>query len=89
MSESKGQPQPAPVTPAHATPAHVTMVTLGVSDLRAATAFYEQLGWRRASASTDGIAFMIGGGITLGLFLVFFLCANLCLCHVLCCFIFG
>ncbi|WP_354434117.1 hypothetical protein [Martelella mangrovi] len=33
------------------------MITLGVDDLAAATAFYERLGWKRSSASQDGVSF--------------------------------
>jgi uncharacterized protein len=35
-------------------PARVSLVTLGVSDLDRATAFYERLGWTRSSASVAG-----------------------------------
>lgn len=50
--------------------AHVTMVTLGVDDLDRAVRFYTALGWRRSSASVDGVvAFLRGGGtVALGLF---------------------
>jgi uncharacterized protein len=47
---------------------HISLVTLGVSDLAAATRFYETLGWRRSSASVDGtVAFLRGGAVVLGL----------------------
>ncbi len=49
--------------------AHVSLVTLGVSDLARATTFYEALGWRRSSASVDGVVtFLDGGTVALGLF---------------------
>lgn len=49
--------------------AHVSLVTLGVDDLDAATAFYTALGWRRSSASVAGeVAFMVGGAVVLGLY---------------------
>jgi uncharacterized protein len=38
-------------------PARVSLVTLGVSDLRRSTAFYEALGWRRSSVSNDEVSF--------------------------------
>lgn len=52
-----------------ASSAHVSLITLGVDDLEAATAFYEALGWRRSSASVAGtVAFLRGGALVLGLF---------------------
>lgn len=44
------------------------VVTLGVSDLRRAKAFYEGLGWRAAPASNDNIIFFDLGPLVLGLF---------------------
>ncbi|HLB20808.1 MAG TPA: VOC family protein [Solirubrobacteraceae bacterium] len=42
----------------------VTVITLGVSDLKRARAFYEALGWRsRAGADDDVVFFQIGGGV--------------------------
>ena len=50
-------------------PARVNLVTLGVSDVEAAAAFYERLDWRRSSASVPGeIAFFTLGPVVLGLF---------------------
>lgn len=46
----------------------VNIITLGVEDLADSTAFYEALGWRRSSASQDGITFFQAGGIVLALF---------------------
>lgn len=46
----------------------LSLVTLGVRDLAASTAFFERLGWRRASASTDGIVFFQCGSIGLSLY---------------------
>lgn len=50
-----------------ATPARISLVTLGVADVTAATAFYESLGWRRSSASMPVITFfnMVGPVLTL------------------------
>jgi uncharacterized protein len=49
--------------------AHVSLITLGVSDLAAATRFYETMGWRRSSASVDGtVAFLSGGSVVLSLY---------------------
>lgn len=48
---------------------HVSLITLGVDDLDRATRFYEDLGWRRSSASVTGVvAFLEGGNVALGLF---------------------
>ncbi|PRX05473.1 UNVERIFIED_ORG: hypothetical protein BCL66_11653 [Martelella mediterranea] len=46
----------------------ISMITLGVDDLAAATAFYERLGWKRSSASQEGVSFFGLDGIVLGLF---------------------
>lgn len=46
----------------------LNIVTLCVKDLAAARAFYDRLGWRESSASTDGIAFYDLGGVVLGLY---------------------
>ena len=51
-----------------AVPQRLTMVTLGVADVARSTAFYESLGWRRSSASQDGISFFKMQGSVLGLF---------------------
>lgn len=49
--------------------AHISLVTLGVADVARATAFYEALGWRRSSASVEGVvSFLTGGAVVLGLF---------------------
>ena len=45
-----------------------TMISLGVRDLAASTAFYQRLGWTPAKASTDGITFFQCGGVLLGLY---------------------
>ena len=47
--------------------ARITLVTLGVADVARAVAFYEALGWRKAAASVESTAFMIGDGIVLSL----------------------
>jgi catechol 2,3-dioxygenase-like lactoylglutathione lyase family enzyme len=44
------------------------IVTLGVSDVERAAAFYERLGWVRAPQSTEAIVFFDLGGMALGLF---------------------
>ncbi|MER5636670.1 VOC family protein [Kitasatospora sp. NPDC002227] len=49
-------------------PARLSIVTLGVSDLRASTAFYEALGWQRSAASNDSIVWFATSGPALGLF---------------------
>jgi predicted lactoylglutathione lyase len=56
------------VTPAGAVPQRVSLITLGVSDVMASTAFYERLGWRRSSASVEGdVTFIDTPGGILGL----------------------
>lgn len=49
-------------------PQRVSIVTLGVSDVAAATAFYERLGWRRSADSQESITFFQTDGSVLGLF---------------------
>lgn len=49
--------------------AHISLVTLGVSDLERAAAFYAALGWRRSPASVPGeVVFLQGGTVVLSLF---------------------
>ncbi len=49
--------------------ARLTMVTLGVSNMRASIAFYEALGFaRKFKATGETVAFFDTGGIALGLF---------------------
>jgi predicted lactoylglutathione lyase len=56
------QKPPAPV-------ARLTMITLGVSNMRASIAFYEALGFtRRMRATGEAVAFFDTGGTALGLF---------------------
>ena len=43
------------------------MITLGVVDLKASTAFYKKLGWK-ADESHDGVVFFPLENLTLGLF---------------------
>jgi predicted lactoylglutathione lyase len=51
-----------------AIPARLSLVTLGVSDVEAATQFYEALGWKRSSASAAGeVTFFDTAGGLLGL----------------------
>ncbi len=46
----------------------ISMITLGVADVAAATAFYQRLGFRRSSASNDNVTFFHTRGTVLGLF---------------------
>lgn len=47
----------------------LTLVTLGVSDLQQSISFFEDgLGWKRSSASQDGVAFFQLNGMVLSLF---------------------
>ncbi|MAW89079.1 MAG: glyoxalase [Phyllobacteriaceae bacterium] len=46
----------------------LTMVTLGVADVAASTAFYERLGFVKSSASNDSVTFFRLEGTVLGLF---------------------
>jgi predicted lactoylglutathione lyase len=49
-------------------PQRVSLVTLGVADVTASTAFYERLGWRPSSASVTGeVTFIETPGPILGL----------------------
>ena len=49
--------------------AHLSLITLGVSDLERATAFYAALGWERSAASVPGtVTFFHGSTAALGLF---------------------
>lgn len=47
--------------------ARITLVTLGVADVARSVAFYEALGWKKAAASVETTAFMIGEGMVLAL----------------------
>ena len=49
-------------------PQRLSIVTLGVSDVARATAFYESLGWRQATASQESITFFQMQGSVLALF---------------------
>ena len=49
-------------------PARISIVTLGVEDVARSVAFYEALGWRRASSSMDEIAWFQTADSWLGLF---------------------
>lgn len=46
----------------------ITMVTLGVSDVAAATEFYERLGFEKSPASQEAVTFFRMKGTLLGLF---------------------
>jgi catechol 2,3-dioxygenase-like lactoylglutathione lyase family enzyme len=45
----------------------ISLITLGVSDLLRARAFYEALGWRGAQQPDDEIVFFQAGGMVFGL----------------------
>jgi catechol 2,3-dioxygenase-like lactoylglutathione lyase family enzyme len=45
----------------------ISLVTLGVTDLARARAFYEALGWRGAQQPDDEVAFFQAGGMIFGL----------------------
>ncbi|MEM8620782.1 MAG: VOC family protein [Actinomycetota bacterium] len=49
-------------------PPRVSIITLGVADLGAATAFYESLGWRRSPASVELMTLFTMQGSILGLY---------------------
>lgn len=46
----------------------INLVTLGVADVQASTAFYERLGLRRSAQSQPSVAFFQLGAVVLGLF---------------------
>jgi catechol 2,3-dioxygenase-like lactoylglutathione lyase family enzyme len=45
----------------------VSLITLGVSDLARARAFYEALGWRTGAAAEDDVVFFQAGGMIVAL----------------------
>lgn len=45
----------------------VSVITLGVSDLGRARAFYEALGWRTGAAPAEDVVFFQAGGLVLAL----------------------
>ena len=49
-------------------PSRINLVTLGVADIAASTAFYEKLGWRKSSASNNDVTFFHSAGTVLGLY---------------------
>ena len=49
-------------------PARLSIVTLGVADLGRATAFYKDLGWTLAPASSDEIVWFLTSDSALGLY---------------------
>jgi hypothetical protein len=49
-------------------PPRVTVVTLGVADVQAATAFYQALGWPVSAQSGPGVTFIRTAGPVLALF---------------------
>ncbi|WP_210485292.1 VOC family protein [Microvirga antarctica] len=46
----------------------ITLLTLGVTDLKRARAFYEAWGWTASSASQPGVVFFQANGLALALF---------------------
>ncbi len=48
--------------------ANISIVTLGVEDLAASTAFYEKLGWQNTTASQESVTFLQGRSVVLGLY---------------------
>ncbi len=46
----------------------ISLITLGVTDLSRARAFYRRLGWRESSAGNEQVAFFQIGGAILALF---------------------
>ena len=61
-------------------PPRLTVVTLGVRDVRASTAFYETLGFERKFRATgDEIAFIAAGGVVIALWSWDKLAADACL----------
>lgn len=45
----------------------ISLITLGVRDLAASTAFFEALGWQRSVRQADGISFFQCGGLAFAL----------------------
>lgn len=45
----------------------LTLITLGTRDFKRSLSFYEGLGWKKSSASMEGMALFPLGGIVLGL----------------------
>ncbi len=46
---------------------HISLVTLCVTDIAKATAFYERLGFVKSSASQESVSFFRAGAVVLGL----------------------
>jgi hypothetical protein len=46
---------------------HISLVTLGVTDIAKATAFYKRLGFARSGASQESVSFFTAGAVVLGL----------------------
>lgn len=53
---------------AMAIPARISLITIGVDDLAATTAFYESLGWQRSSVSNDEVSFFATADSALALY---------------------
>lgn len=45
----------------------LNLITLGVKDMNTSTAFFEGLGWKKSSASVEGLSLFPLGGIVLAL----------------------
>jgi hypothetical protein len=46
----------------------ISLITLGVTDLRRSTAFYETLGWKRSMKEAPGVSFFQTGCMAFGLY---------------------
>ena len=46
----------------------ISILTLGVADLNRSRSFFERLGWRASSASSEAIVFFEAGGMALALY---------------------
>jgi catechol 2,3-dioxygenase-like lactoylglutathione lyase family enzyme len=46
----------------------ISILTLGVADLTRSRSFFERLGWRASSASSEAIVFFEAGGMALALY---------------------
>ncbi|MBC7311194.1 MAG: VOC family protein, partial [Rhizobium sp.] len=46
----------------------ISIITLGVADVAASTAFYQRLGWKKSSASQESVTFIQMRGTVLALF---------------------
>lgn len=61
-SKQGSMTEPRPIEP------RISIITLGVTDMNRARAFYESLGWKAAAASNANITFFQGRGTVLALY---------------------